>query len=418
MRILFILHQFYPEFTGGTERVALNLARCAQHAGHHVRVLACTVDPAASGGKQSTELVGALETIHLGVPVMFLPRSLLPITSDYSFEIDLGMAERIETWMRHECFDIVHVLHPMRMGTALLAVQRCGLPYIITLTDFYSACFRVNLLNVRNKLCSGPQGGERCTKDCLVTPWTRDSLVGRQKQAWNLLASAGARVCPSDFVAEFYRNTYPELDFIVIRHGIDLLNLPVNISPTASTETNSFNLTFGFIGSIIPQKGLDTLLRAFACVAYDWLKLRVVGGFYGNPEYQNEVSQLAKADLRVEMAGQVPPQKVFEFIRKIDVLCLPSRVPETFSMALHEAAALGVPALVSNLGAPADYVAKFGSGCILPIDDVTAWACALKDIAEHPEVLSAWRSGLPVPLRVEEEAFFYESLYRQLLYHT
>ena len=43
MRILIVLHQFFPEFSGGTERVALNLARTAQRAGHHVRVLACAV---------------------------------------------------------------------------------------------------------------------------------------------------------------------------------------------------------------------------------------------------------------------------------------------------------------------------------------------------------------------------------------
>lgn len=418
MRILFILHQFYPEFSGGTERAALNLARCAQRAGHHVRVLACTVDPAACGGWQSTGFDGALEIVYHGIPVMLLPRRFLPTTADFSFEIDLGLVERLDTWMRLERFDVAHVLHPMRMGTALLAVQRCGLPYVITLTDFFSACFRINLINVRNKPCPGPKGVVHCAKECLVAPWTRDSLVGRQKQAQGLLAAASARVCPSDYVAERYRSIFPELDFIVIPHGIDLLALTVNTPPTASAEADNANLTFGFIGSIIPQKGLDTLLRAFAHVPDHRLKLRVVGGFYGDPAYHSEVLQLAEADSRVELVGQVPPQKVFEFIREIDVLCLPSRVPETFSMVLHEAAALGVPALVSNLGAPAEHIAKYGDGCILPVDDVAAWAGVIAELAERPEVLLAWRSRLPVPLRVEEEAFFYESLYRRLLQST
>ncbi len=415
MRILFILHQFYPEFSGGTEHVTLNLARCAQRAGHYVRVLACIVDPTACCGRQSNDFEGALEIIHHGVHVMLLPREFLPMTADFSFEIDLGLAERLETWMRLERFDVAHVLHPMRMGTALLAVQRCGLPYVITLTDFFSSCYRINLVNMRNNPCLGPNEGLRCGKDCLVVPWTQNALVERQKQAQNLLAAAGTRVCPSDYVAEHYRSVFPELDFIIIPHGIDILTLLVNTPLTASADTDDDSLTLGFIGSIIPQKGLDTLLRAFARVPDQRLKLRVVGGFYGDNAYHNEVVKLAKADSRVELVGQVSPQEVFEIIRKINILCLPSRVPETFSMVLHEAAALGVPALVSDLGAPAEHIAKYGDGCILPANDVQAWADAISELLERPELLSAYRARVPVPLRVEEEAFFYESLYRRLI---
>lgn len=414
MRILFILHQFYPEFSSGTEHVALNLARCAQRAGHYVQVLACTVDPVACGGRQSTVFDGALEIVYQSVPVMFLPRNILPITADFSFEVDLGLAERLSTWMRLERFDVAHLLHPMRMGTALLAVQRCGLPYVTTLTDFFSACFRINLINVRNKPCPGPKGGELCAQDCLVAPWTQDSLLGRQKQARSLLAAAGARICPSNYVAEHYRSVFPELDFIVIPHGIDLMALRFNTPSSSSSKAEDSNLTLGYVGSIIPQKGLDILLRAFANVPHQ-LKLRVVGGFYGDPAYNDEVLQLAGSDSRVELLGQVTPQKVFEFIREIDVLCLPSRVPEAFSMVLHEAIALGVPALVSNLGAPAEHIAKHGDGRILPVDDVAAWSDTITELAKHPEVLSAWRSKLPMVLRVEEEGFFYESLYRRLL---
>jgi hypothetical protein len=68
MRILFILHQFYPEFSGGTERVALDLARSAQRAGHYVRVLASTINPAISGGRPCADLAGAIQSDYKGVP--------------------------------------------------------------------------------------------------------------------------------------------------------------------------------------------------------------------------------------------------------------------------------------------------------------------------------------------------------------
>ena len=42
MRILFVVHQFMPDFSGGTERVTLNLARAAQADGNRVEVLTVT----------------------------------------------------------------------------------------------------------------------------------------------------------------------------------------------------------------------------------------------------------------------------------------------------------------------------------------------------------------------------------------
>jgi glycosyltransferase involved in cell wall biosynthesis len=106
--------------------------------------------------------------------------------------------------------------------------------------------------------------------------------------------------------------------------------------------------------------------------------------------------------------------KIFQVIRSLDVLCLPSRVPETFSLVLHKACAAGVPSLVSDLGAPGEFVGKGGFGRVIPVDDIDAWADAIIDVAADSSVLRNWRANLPLPLRVEEEGFFYDSLYREL----
>jgi glycosyltransferase involved in cell wall biosynthesis len=416
MRILIILHQFYPEFCGGTERVALNLAKAAQRAGHYVHVLACTVNPAVSSTRPCGQLAGALETVHEGVPVTLLPRALLPAAADFSFETDPALVGRLIAWIEHSRFDCAHVLHPMRMGSALLAAQRSGLPYLLTLTDFFSPCFRINLVDTQGQLCQGPRAGTRCADACVTAPWTSESLLGRYRQARGILAAAGARICPSEYVAGRYLSAFPDLEFSTVPHGIDLLALAAcSVSQASPPETG---LTLGFIGSVVPQKGLDTLLRAFARVPGSSHKLRIVGGFYGDPAYHREVRLLAGADPRVEVVGEVAPAQVFNIIQSLDVLCLPSLVPETFSLVLHEAAAAGVPALVSDLGAPGERVAQLGGGRVLPPGDVDAWTRAIAEVAAHPELLETWRAELPLPLRIEEEAFFYESLYRRLLQLT
>ena len=413
MRILLILHQFYPEFCGGTERVSLNLAKAAQRAGHYVHVLACAIDPAVSGGRSCDKLAGALQSICEGIPVTLLPRVQLSATADLGFDTDPKLVAHLTAWMRSEHFDVAHVLHPMRMGSALLAVQRLGLPYLSTLTDFFYACYRVNLINLHNRICQGPEAGARCAKDCPVGTWTLKSFEGRYRQAYELLAASGTCICPSDFVANRYRDAFPGHEFVVIPHGIDFLSMIRNGTPTF--ESTKEGLTIGYVGSVIEQKGLDTLLRAFAKIKDPTMKLRVVGGSYGDPVYHYEIKRLVEADSRIELLGQVPQVRVFEIIKSFDLLCLPSRVPETFSLVLQEAATAGVPAFVSDLGAPAERVAQKGGGLVIPADDVNRWVDALSELKIHPELLEKWRSELQLPLRIEEEAFFYESLYRRQL---
>lgn len=412
MRILIVLHQFFPEFTSGTERVTLNLAKAAQRAGHHVRVLACVVKPEASPGADCEHLAGAKETVCEGVPVTLLPRAMLPPSADYTLEVAPELVEPLVGWMKHERFDLAHVMHTMRMSTAVVAAQQCGLPYILTLTDFFLACPRINLVTLDNQICDGPQGGKKCGRDCLVAPWNRETLIRRFETARQMLVGASVLVVPSEFVAARYRHSFAECSIKVIPHGIDLLALMGEEAPTPEIKKP---LTLGYVGSIIPQKGLTILLRALARVNAPDLRLEVVGGFYGTDAYHKEVLALAKADPRVALLGHLEAKKVYSVMRHMDLLCLPSQVPETFSLALHEAAALGVPALVSDLGAPGLQVAGHGGGKVVASSDVAAWAAGIEAIVAEPEQIAHWQAKLPLPVRVEEEAFFYDSLYRTLL---
>ena len=416
MRILLVVHQFYPEFSSGTERVALNLAKAAQRAGHYVRVLACAVNPQnpqTPDGVACSTLAGARESVWEGVPVTLLPRAMLPASADYSLDVVPELVEPLVAWMKRERFELAHVMHTMRMSTAVLAAQQCGLPYIVTLTDFFLACPRINLVTLDNQLCDGPQGGKKCGKDCLTAPWSRDTLVHRYNSAEQMLAGASVRVAPSEFVAARVRAAFAGCSVKVVAHGVDLLALMAHEAPA---RTDVHTVTLGYVGSIIAQKGLAVLLRALARVKAPQLRLKVVGGFYGADAYRQEVMGLVKADSRVELLGHLEADKVYAAMAQIDVLCLPSQVPETFSLALHEAAALGVPALVSNLGAPGVQVAAHGGGQVVASGDMAAWAAAIEALAAEPGQIARWQAKLPVPARLEEEAFFYDLLYRTALH--
>jgi glycosyltransferase involved in cell wall biosynthesis len=324
---------------------------------------------------------------------------MLPGTADISLEVDTALADRLAEWMGRERFDVAHVLHTMRMGSAVLAAQRCGLPYLLTLTDFFLPCARINLVTMHDRCCDGPQLGRRCAHECLAAPWTADSYRQRYEQASSVLAGAAERVAPSTYVAARYQDSFPHLKFKVIPHGIDLIAL-FKESRAAQTQDQPAGLKLAFIGSIVPQKGLHVLLRALALMPGRDLSLKVIGGFHGNEGYHREIRALAAADSRVQLVGALPAAEVFRAMHQLDLLCLPSQVPESFSLVHQE-------------GAAAQRVAESGGGRVVAAADPRAWADAIEAVIQRPALLREWKDALPLPLRVEEEAFFYDSLLRR-----
>jgi glycosyltransferase involved in cell wall biosynthesis len=414
MRIVYIVHQFYPEFQSGTERVTLNLARMAQRAGHHVQVLGCVLDPSSLAVQPHASLADAFSTVVDGVPVTLIDRARLPPMAETSFETVGPVVSAIEQWMRAERFELAHVMHTMRSASAVAAAARAGLPLVLTLTDFFLGCLRVNLTDIDGRLCQGPQGGQLCPRQCPTPAWGAAPMADRHRHAQRLLESAAVCVAPSAYVAERFGAMFPGLECKVISHGVDVLMLASGGSgrPPGSTRVDA-PLSLGFFGSIVPTKGLHVLLQALAAEPGLPVRLTVAGAHHGDPGYRQQIQRLASADARVSMRGQLSSQEVAAVMRETDLLCLPSVVPESFSLALHEAAALSVPALVSDLGAPAQAISASGAGRVVAAGDVAAWARALQEACADRQLCERWSRAVPLPQRIEEEAFFYDLLYRR-----
>lgn len=251
-------------------------------------------------------------------------------------------------------------------------------------------------------------------QDCSTAPWTAHSYIGRFRQTQSLLQAAGARIAPSEYVAERYREGFEGTEIQVIPHGVDLLALGLATSPFSRNSLSNAILEIVFIGTIIPQKGLDILLKALALLPNASVRLKVIGGFHGNSAHHDEVKALSSSDARIEFTGTLEAPEVFRALGEADLLCLPSRVPESFSLVLHECAVAGVPALVSTLGAPARQVVAHDCGQAVETGNPKAWAAAISALIDKPETLKRWKRNLFLPLRIEEEAFFYGSIYQRL----
>ena len=132
--------------------------------------------------------------------------------------------------------------------------------------------------------------------------------------------------------------------------------------------------TIGYIGRIVPEKGIEVLLRAAARMDGDW-RLRLVGGGSAR-DAMRALAQALRIDERVEFVGQLPSAELPAEYHKIDVLVLPSLTrpnwKEQFGRVLVEAMASGVPVIGSDSGAIPGVIGA--AGCIVPEDDVEALA--------------------------------------------
>jgi len=411
MRVLFVVHQFFPEFSGGTERVTLELARALQHAGHSVHVLTCRAAVPLQTWSEDPDVAQAWCYVHEGVAVTAIARQRLPAGAEFGFDVDADLAQALTQWMRRRRFHVAHVMHTMRMATAVMAIQQMQLPYVVTMTDFFLECHQINLVNLQGETCDGPDDGQQCARDCLVGIWTAHALQQRYAQAHALLAGAALRCTPSPFVQVRAQAAFPDLSFVVVPHGLDLLAM-ARSGPCQARSDADLGLVLGFAGTLIPQKGLHILIEALALIPDADVQLRIMGGRHGDPAYHQKIDNLIAADRRLKWVGELDRHALFRALGQCDLLCIPSLVPETFSLIFHEAAALGVPALVADHGAPAELVKQSQAGLIAKAGSPSDWARVLQQVLDDRTVLQRWRKRLPMPARIEEEGFFYESLYR------
>jgi GalNAc-alpha-(1->4)-GalNAc-alpha-(1->3)-diNAcBac-PP-undecaprenol alpha-1,4-N-acetyl-D-galactosaminyltransferase len=137
------------------------------------------------------------------------------------------------------------------------------------------------------------------------------------------------------------------------------------------------------IGKLIPQKGFDLAIKAFAQVAHKYPEWTLT--ILGEGEMRSELEKLClELDLedRVFMPGVV--KNIDAHLRKADIFILPSRF-EGFPVTLCEAMACGVPVIASNcLSGPREIVHDGIDGMLVKPDNVSALAIGMSQLMSDP----------------------------------
>ena len=327
MRILHCTDLYYPQ-PGGLERVAQVLAESFARQGHQVDVLTSHFIPGLPD-----------EETHEGVRIHRRPMLAALMANDpASIAACIHSARALQADIRP---DLVHLHVPS--PTAFFQFRTPKVPWVLTLHGSVTRA-----------------GG------------TADGLLGR------LLREANGIAAVSQAMLDIAAALVPEArDRMSVIHNA----LPL---PDVADGRQDPNRLFAF-GRLIPEKGMDVLLRAFAILHGKRPRLRLV--LAGDGAARTDLEALAAAfDLggAVEFTGWLPEEEIRQHIRCAAFVVLPSRFPEAFSLAALESALQERAVVAARVGGLPEVVLQGETGLLFRQEDLEGLLMAITSLLDNP----------------------------------
>jgi glycosyltransferase involved in cell wall biosynthesis len=277
-------------------------------------------------------------------------------------------------------------------------------------THWYKADI-LGLLAVRNTQCrivSTPHG------------WSRH--VDFKLWCYEMLDRGAYRFM--DAVAPLSEDIYHSLQKIpglkkklhLIRNGVDLSEVEAvtTVSPEIEDWRKRGHFIIGYIGQLIPRKGLEVLLKAVAALRDKNLVLVIIG----TGDQEEELKSLAQAlniEKQVHLLGFRTDR--LSFLRGFDVFVLPSTL-EGIPRCLMEAMAARIPIIASDIPGSIDLIHHEETGLLFQSRSVDDLKKGLERIITDPQLATILSSKANDFVKKEFSASRmakeYEKLYYQL----
>jgi glycosyltransferase involved in cell wall biosynthesis len=442
---VYVANGYPPRHVAGTESYTASIAAGFARAGHRVRVIVAgdfDAGPQAFNGS-TIETIDGVEVIRLN-----LNWQLGPNPNRFLFDNPL-----VETFIAEQFAsdrpDLVHVTSAYTLSASVLrAAKAKGLPLVVTLTDFWFICPRVILMRADGSLCSGQTTPWECLRCTLqdsrlfrragrllpdealrpVFTWaSRQPALSRQRglrglaldmearkqMLPGLLRQADAIISPSRYLAQVFQANGLALDAHIIPY-VHQLDWVGDLQPRHARPP----LVFGYVGRIVPAKGVHVLGEAVRRLAPD-LPAQVVvwGDASQEPEYAAALPQAGPGRLGLEFRGSFDRSQLAQVYSQMDVLVVPSIWHENTPLVIQEAFAAGIPVIASDVGGMAEVVQPEVNGLLFAPGDASGLAAAITRMSQEEGLLHRLKAGIPPVPRVETGLGQLEAVYQDVLAH-
>jgi glycosyltransferase involved in cell wall biosynthesis len=396
MRIL-LIHDIGTA-TGGAEHQMLALREGLRQRGHTVELFASRVEPVAGADNLADHTC-----YGTGSQLQVLSQTVNP-------DAYLTLRRVLRSFRP----DVVHVrLFLWQLSPAILPLLQ-GVPSLYQAAMYKTICPRGTKVLPDGTPCQEP-AGRACLRSCL-TPQTWLPLM-LQLQLWRRWRGV-------------FRAT------VVLSTAMERLFADDPWAPTAPTEIIHNGVPerpprppleglprVMFAGRLVPEKGVDVLLSAFAAVAQRLpdAELHVAGTGPEEAALRGLTDRLGIGE-RVRWLGYLPRDAMEAHFDGAWVQAVPSQWEEPFGNVSTEAHMRGTAVVASRLGGQADIVEDGATGFLLPPRDAAAWAEALRVLlSERTRAEAFGAAGRERALRLFSEARCldrFEALYNRIRRET
>ena len=433
MQVLLVANGYPPTAFGGVEVYTASLATALTQRGHRVVVL-------CAEGRPSVPDHQVIEDLVEGITVYRMVNNFKRIFAFEETFADVKVDAFFDSLLTKLSPDLVHFNHLVTLSARLpLIAAARGIPTVFTAHDFWLLCQRITLKDWKQRRCLGPEQGGDCYR-CIttgtwaqrmrtvtisslrnVTPYpirqqirrlfsrsdhflpdiqaTPAALAGRYAMFKAAASSVHCILVPSQFVKEMLvSNGYSAQVIEVLPLGLEIP--PATERPAGPTPAL---LNFAYVGSMLPWKGTDVLVKAFKQVKRENVRLNLYGRADILPSYGRQLKRLAGSDSRIKFRKPFQPADKDDIYRQIDVLVIPSVAYETYSFVAREALLRGKPIVATSTGALPEAIMDGVNGFLVEPGDVESLARVLDRIAANPAILFQLQTPGPIKILSVEE---------------
>lgn len=414
MKILQIVHCFPPESMTGAEIYAYNLSR-ELSIKHKVSVFYRI-------NNVRYENYEIIKGNYDGLDVYKINNLLRGYSSIGDIYINREIEKRFVSVLDEVKPDIVHIQHLLFLSTGMIyEIKKRNIPIVFTLHDFWLICPKGQLLKNNLNICKGPESSNclcclaaglsiRAFAKKIIKYLTPNQPVKQKRPALKDLSDCiDIFIAPSKFLRDkFIEYAMPSEKIIYSDNGMDL-SLFKDIK---KTDTNVIRL--GFIGTLIPSKGVHVLIEAFNKLNKDILRLDIYGKETSSRSYYKKIRKMAENNKNIKFKGEFNNKDVAKVFREIDILIFPSLWHENSPLVLHEAIITKTPVIASRIGGASEFVKDGLNGMFFERNDVKGLYHILKGF-ERKNMLQDFNMDVVSIKQIQENSSEIEEIYAGLI---
>ncbi len=407
MRILQVVHGFPPNEWTGTELVTLHLSQALQQRGHEVSIITRVYDATAEEGTVHDETFGGLPVVRIVNNYTRSGSFRLLYDNPWLNRPFLQLLERVRP-------EIVHFQHTQHLSVSLLRLTPAlGYPTVLSLHDFFFACHRVHLLDAQQRLCPGPERGERCVA-CLQESASAEEARQRFTDMERVVHAPDVVITPSVFLADKMRGYFPFLTDRLRAVPLGVKAVP-GVTQERSPRPSGTPLRILYVGVLAPHKGAHVLLEALKGLPSEAVEVSLYGLEWSQwATYIAQLHETAK-ELPVKFCGTYTHDQLGDILMRHDVLVMPMIWEETFSILVREAFFAGMPVIAARRGALTEAIQDGVNGLLFEPENAADLQRCLTRCIKDTGFLERLRRAVPPVKTIEKYASEIEDIYGEVI---